>query len=181
MKNFYKICVNQFLLSYIIFLLIGLGFNLFNLEELNDSLFTALILSSIFTVFDCYQLYKKLKGWGVSPLKKDLSLSRSLKMHSEISLSEIEERIAAHPDFKDFKKMEAVEGLKYSTRAWYRRGETIEIKEIPQSEKYNIQIKSRPNTKILLSDDGKNIRNINRLVYLISEKKVEDQVAAAFQ
>lgn len=181
MKNFYKICLNHFLLNYIIFFIITWGLYFFDPERVNYHLFSSLVYSVIFTIITCYQLYKKLKGWGVSPLKKDLSLSRSLKMHSEISISEIEERIAAHPDFKDFKKIESAAGLKYSTRAWYRWGETIEIKEIPQSEKYNIQIKSRPNTKILLSDDGKNIRNINRLVYLISEKKVEDQVAASFQ
>jgi len=172
MKPITKLYLKTFLFTGVPYGLIILGFDIadgdgFRLWKfLFMTFFFGIIMSLILVSFH----KRRLKENGIHEITdENLGVSQTKNFRTELSKSELIEKLKNDPLSRKMKLLEVENGiLLKTTMSWKSWGEKIEIilKSVQKPE-FEYQVTSSSRFKITLIDYGKNLENINRIQNLI--------------
>lgn|SRR5690554_3880608 len=172
MKPITKLYLKTFLLTGIPYGLIMLGFDLadgngFRLWKfIFLTLFFGVTMSLILVSFHRYRLKKS----GVQEISdQNLGVSQKKDIKSELSKSELIEKLKTDPIIGKMKMTETENGILLNTgMTWKSWGEEIKIIQKANEEcGFDYRIISRPKLITTLVDYGKNLENVNRIENVI--------------
>jgi len=114
----------------------------------------------------------KLKEMGIEKLTdQNLGVKHTIDIKSELNKSELIEKLKKDRVVEKMKMLEIENGVLFNKGTfWKYWGNEIKITLQKKGEKeFNYTISSRPISKVKIIDNGKNLKNVNRIKNLIQD------------